>query len=270
MSPRITRNAPETNGRTLRFRISTPSVLNPKKHKVYKKYGFWSTTKELVLLKEYARIFPPLCKKGQHIRAWEKVAESVNAVTPNETKLAQDSCRRKVTDLLNLYKDNYRLPATSAISDPISYKAELDKAVYIIQQKRKLYERKKAHRGKLDFDIEGRMLEIDDLIKEMETAPPNRLKELQEDLQRLCQSDANQRVGVGRPENYSHASSVVQSNAQADRGAEDVNDRNARLDFMDSQKKFQEKVLELMKTQTGFLSHIDKLLWECLEELKKK
>ncbi|KAI9032734.1 hypothetical protein CLU79DRAFT_715014 [Phycomyces nitens] len=157
MPPKRTNDVAKDSVRKTRFKECNPAlkVVKPKPVRVR---GFWTDQKELELLKEYARLFPPACKRGMHSKAWAKIINCVNGLTPDEPPLSYDTCRRAVDRLVESYKKN--LSERLVGSDQNKNRTEAEMAVYKIIKQRALHEAAKKSGRPQEFirqenDLEG-------------------------------------------------------------------------------------------------------------------
>ncbi|KAL0084526.1 hypothetical protein F4703DRAFT_1980920 [Phycomyces blakesleeanus] len=106
MPPKRTSKNAENSNKKLQIKQYKLSGFEEEK-KLKKAHGSWNDTKELVLLQEYAHLFPPSLKKGAHKKAWQDIVKSVNDVTPGETELSYDTCHCKILKLVDIYKNAF-------------------------------------------------------------------------------------------------------------------------------------------------------------------
>ncbi|KAL0092836.1 hypothetical protein J3Q64DRAFT_1830476 [Phycomyces blakesleeanus] len=134
MPPKRTSKNAENSNKKLRIKQYKLSGFEEEK-KPKKAHGSWNDTKELVLLQEYAHPFPPSLKKGAHKKAWQDIVKSVNDVTPGETELSYDTCRRKMLKLVDIYKNAFEERTVAGSSGANRNRPEVEKAVRKILDK---------------------------------------------------------------------------------------------------------------------------------------
>ncbi|KAI9007934.1 hypothetical protein CLU79DRAFT_777618 [Phycomyces nitens] len=143
---RINTNA-ESSTTNICFKECNPS-LPIKENKPPRVNGFWTNKKELALLKEYANVFPPACKRGQHKEAWEQILASVNGVSPSDLPLSYDSCCCAVDWLVRSYRKSFEESNVVSLSGANRNRSEVEKAVYEIIKKNSYDDLKKEGREK--------------------------------------------------------------------------------------------------------------------------
>ncbi|KAI9022177.1 hypothetical protein CLU79DRAFT_887490 [Phycomyces nitens] len=157
MTQEITNNNAESSTINIRFKECNPS-LPIKEVKPSRVNGFWTDKKELALLKEYANVFLPACKRGQHKEAWEQILTSVNEVNPSDPPLSYDSCRRAVDRLVGSYRKSSEESNVASLSGANRNRSEVEKAVYEIIKKKNTYDdlKKEGRYGAVHESLEIR------------------------------------------------------------------------------------------------------------------
>ncbi|KAL0080000.1 hypothetical protein F4703DRAFT_1932030 [Phycomyces blakesleeanus] len=130
MPPKRTSKNAENSNKKLRIKQYKLSGFEEEK-KPKKAHGSWNDTKEL--------------------KAWQDIVKSVNDVTPGETELSYDTCRRKMLKLVDIYKNAFEERTVAGTSGANRNRPEVEKAV------RKILDKKEQHEA---FKVSGRNKEI--------------------------------------------------------------------------------------------------------------
>ncbi|OAD66017.1 hypothetical protein PHYBLDRAFT_73685 [Phycomyces blakesleeanus NRRL 1555(-)] len=144
---RTNKKAEDSNRKLQIKQYKIPGFEEEKKPK--KTHGFWNETKEL---------------KGAHKKAWNDIVKSVNNVTPGETELSYETCRRKMLRLVDIYKGAFEEKTVVGTSSTNKNRPEIEKAVSRVLDKHEAFNisgrQQEIGRQELKLGLEGHLQSI--------------------------------------------------------------------------------------------------------------
>ncbi|KAI9029605.1 hypothetical protein CLU79DRAFT_831988 [Phycomyces nitens] len=178
MSTKGTNTDAESSTKKMRLDKGSPS-LPVEKANYSKASGFWTENKEVTLLKEYAKYYPPAYKRDCQSKVWAHILECVNSLAPNDPPLSYDMCRRAIDRLVPSYKNYFSKANAASLSGATRCRTDVEEAVCEVIKKKELYDELGDIYGKLDIEHLEERNRAESKMRALAIATMEKRKELQ-------------------------------------------------------------------------------------------
>ncbi|KAI9004829.1 hypothetical protein CLU79DRAFT_782365 [Phycomyces nitens] len=218
--------------------------------------GFWTDKKELALLKEYTSA---------------QILTSLNEVNPSDPPLSYDSCRRAVDRLVGSYSKSFEKSHLASLSGANRNRSEVEKAVYIIIQKRKMYDNFKREGREKVLERNQKKTEMKRCMRALAGALGNHKRNARKEIRerRRVEKEANARNN--EPRSHSPPVEEAVSGSGSFRKTElPVETEAASGDRQNEEDRGSLSISEeeRLVNMEGQLSNIEKLLEQLINKIK--